>query len=697
MDHPDEKKAVHLPKSRGEKAKTGALVLLCMALAIVGAANWSAVFLYENGKPALGRSIMLVLIWLFCVGLSFLSFSLKKGRKRIGEVLFFLLSPFYIFLVVELITAKTLDTHTPLENIIGEAAFKPQLLGLNVLLIFLFVLLFTGLTNSLTLGPGLAAILGVVYSIVNFYVDEFRGNSITAGDFMTVGTAVDVAGGYTYTITYRIFLSLILLALFLIIAADLGWGWLFEKKRKWALAALLSMAIFAIGMKRVVFSSFLRDQRINISYFQTMRSCRTSGTILTLARSVSDVKAKVPEGYSAQKAREIASRYQSDSAVDSASVPSITQPNILVVINESFADMQTVGRFSVDQDYMAFMSSLKENCVRGTTYASVRGGMTANTEFEFLTNHSCAFLPSGTVPFQLYIDSPLPSMATWARAMGYCGINAMHPYTAENYRRNIAYPMLGFENFYHKDNVPLPLDIVRKYPSDASDYRNLLALFAEVRKSRRSPYFFYNMTVQNHSPYNWEESKFPVTVRTNGLQRDYPDVNQYLSLIRLSDHALKYLVDFLSKLKEPTVLLFMGDHQPKLSDAFLTEISGIYRRDRTTEEMLALYEVPFVIWANFDMKEGRIPRTSMNYMQTNLLRAFHGKRTGYQKFLADLQKEVPVINAFGYIAKDGSFYEIDDKTSSWYEMVHEYEILEYNCLFDKENRVENFFDLIESS
>ena len=42
--------------------------------------------------------------------------------------------------------------------------------------------------------------------------------------------------------------------------------------------------------------------------------------------------------------------------------------------------------------------------MKGTAYSSVFGGnFTANSEFEFLTGNTMAFLPDGTVPFQMYV------------------------------------------------------------------------------------------------------------------------------------------------------------------------------------------------------------------------------------------------------------------------------------------------------
>lgn len=54
---------------------------------------------------------------------------------------------------------------------------------------------------------------------------------------------------------------------------------------------------------------------------------------------------------------------------------------------------------------MPFFRKLKENTIKGYTYSSVFGGNTANSEFEFMTGNTLAFLPDNSVPYQLFLRS----------------------------------------------------------------------------------------------------------------------------------------------------------------------------------------------------------------------------------------------------------------------------------------------------
>ena len=98
-----------------------------------------------------------------------------------------------------------------------------------------------------------------------------------------------------------------------------------------------------------------------------------------------------------------------------------------------------------------------------------------------------------------------------------------------------------------------------------------------------------------------------------------------------------------------------------------------------------------MIWTNYDIAGENLGETSMNYLQTILMQVTGNELTGYQKFLANLREEVPVITAQGYIGADGKFYQISDKSSPYYEKVWEYSVLQYNCMFDQKNRVDSFF------
>ena len=76
-------------------------------------------------------------------------------------------------------------------------------------------------------------------------------------------------------------------------------------------------------------------------------------------------------------------------------------PNVIVIMNEAFSDLSVIQSFETNEDYLPFFRSLTENTIKGQMVASIKGGGTCNTEFEFLTSSSQAFLPASFSSDQL--------------------------------------------------------------------------------------------------------------------------------------------------------------------------------------------------------------------------------------------------------------------------------------------------------
>ena len=637
---------------------------------------------FDGGKPVFSRLAVFAMVWLAGVLVTLWKPVFSAGAGRTAAIAYALLSPLLIFLAGERMTNGGVFTGNLFTRYFGKAAACPKLLIINLILLFLVVFAFISLTGSLRVGPWLAAFLYLIYCAANLYVTVFRGNAILAADLTVLSTAADVAGSYRIEMRPDVFRGIEFFYLFFVIGLKLRHAGIVRGPQKRLLLALAGIALFVLGGHTLVFTDFLQNAGVDTRYFKAMSAYRENGVAATLARSIGTLVIQEPEGYSEEAALAILDAY-----------PEIfpgtyTRPDVLVIIDESFADMKLVGDFSTNQDEMPFFHALEKNSFSGTAFTSAYGGMTANSEFEFLTGCSMGLLDPSVVPFQLYINREIPSAATRFRELGYQGLSAMHPHSPENYRRNKTYPLLGFSRFIHAQNVPVELDRPRGYASDASDFENLIALYEEARNASGDPVFLYNMTVQNHSPYIQEDAQMPIDTFVQGAGSGYPDVDLYLTLIHASDRAFEKLIRYFEQREEPVALLFVGDHQPALDESFLAGILHTPLEERSVSQSMSLYEVPYVIWSNFDLAADpqalHAGRTSMNYMQINLLRACGLPLTAFQSFLADMQEEIPVINAHRYLGSDGQWYRIQDKASPYYEWIHQYEILQYYYLVSGE-------------
>lgn len=622
----------------------------------------------------------IVLGWIVGVVLIFVRLDFGKKGNRVINILYILFAPCYIFFNMEIAVFN--ETYS----------FRGQHLSLllfNFLLIGILELIFIVITNRVRLGTDIWAFICVMFNIVNHFVYEFRGTPAMASDIATVGTALEVADGYKIQFNFYTTVALVMLFDFIMLGRVIKCEPVF-KKVSHRLCGIAVMAIVSVtGFSQLVMTDMVSNRGLYLSLFNPMRSYQQYGSIACFTRSIKLSVPEKPNGYSLKKVEEITSKYTSDT-VD----PNKKRPNVIAVINEAFSDPQVLGDIETNEDYMPFIHDLMKNgnCVSGTTYASIVGGQTANTEYEFLTGNSMAFLPKGTVAFQLYLRHAMPSLVTELKSEGYTGNSATHLQKARNYNRDKAYPLLGFDKFYDYTNMIVPFVKMRNNATDQCTYDNITHDYEQQRKLTDAPYFGYTMTIQNHSSYdvpfdNFDDKRIVVE------NADATDLGYYLSLIKYSDEMFENLINYYKNTDEPTVILLTGDHQPRIHDESMDSITNGEWRNWNDEEMMRRYEVPFLIWANYDIDKKTVEKTSMNYLQTILMETIDGELTGFQKFQQDLQKEIPVLTSNGYWGADGKFYSVDDKNSPYYDLIQEYAMLQYNDMTDYKNRVEDFFEL----
>ena len=622
----------------------------------------------------------IVLGWIVGVVLIFVRLDFGKKGNRVINILYILFAPCYIFFNMEIAVFN--ETYS----------FRGQHLSLllfNFLLIGILELIFIVITNRVRLGTDIWAFICVMFNIVNHFVYEFRGTPAMASDIATVGTALEVADGYKIQFNFYTTVALVMLFDFIMLGRVIKCEPVF-KKVSHRLCGIAVMAIVSVtGFSQLVMTDMVSNRGLYLSLFNPMRSYQQYGSIACFTRSIKLSVPEKPNGYSLKKVEEITSKYTSDT-VD----PNKKRPNVIAVINEAFSDPQVLGDIETNEDYMPFIHDLMKNgnCVSGTTYASIVGGQTANTEYEFLTGNSMAFLPKGTVAFQLYLRHAMPSLVTELKSEGYTGNSATHLQKARNYNRDKAYPLLGFDKFYDYTNMIVPFVKMRNNATDQCTYDNITHDYEQQRKLTDAPYFGYTMTIQNHSSYdvpfdNFDDKRIVVE------NADAPDLGYYLSLIKYSDEMFENLINYYKNTNEPTVILLTGDHQPRIHDESMDSITNGEWRNWNDEEMMRRYEVPFLIWANYDSDKKSVEKTSMNYLQTILMETIDGDLTGFQKFQQDIQKEIPVLTSNGYWGADGKFYSVDDKNSPYYDLIQEYAMLQYNDMMDYKNRVEDFFEL----
>lgn len=549
-------------------------------------------------------------------------------------------------------------------------------------IIFLLYVLLRSTRRAVLISNFLIYLAGVV----NYLVFLFRGNPIIPSDVLAWRTGMSVAANYQVRFTTGFVVATLMMYGIMVIASKLEDGQVRVPLSR-RLTGMVIYLIFALEVFTLFFRTDIIKSRIKvIDFFAPKYTYSTYGTAFGFIANVEAMGVEEPEGYAAGRVGELLSEAEAGAVL--RPVNKEIKPNIITIMNEAFSDPRLVGDYPTNISCLPFIDSLEENTIKGKMYSSVFGGATSDTEYEFLTGNSMAVMPQNSVPYQQFVTDTTASLAATLKEQGYYNI-AIHPYAPSGYKRDLVYPLLGFDEFLSKGDFLDP-QMIRSYISDRESYGKIIEQF-EAKGDQ--PLFIFNVTMQNHGGYSGERLfEEQDTVRLT-KQPGHDQLEQYLSLLRESDKAFQTLVDYFSRVEEPTIILIFGDHQPVVyselhdmleSESLLTQTELEQRR----------YAVPFILWANYDIPEDKLERISANYLSSYLLKTAGLPGTAYNEYLLQLQKELPVINAHFYITKEGDGFPLSEVTD-YSTLLRQYQWVGYNNALDRKNKQWEYYRMKE--
>ncbi len=603
-----------------------------------------------------------ILSWAIIL-LAFLTIRKVRKLHKILQVILLLLWPSLTFLTVENYT-----------HLLSEMRLGPAIL--NVILYYLIFLVLTMITGYFAAGYMIGMLIPTLFGLANYFIILFRSSPILPWDLYSLKVAASVADNMEYVLSVKALNVLMIIAFMMILLLRVEFH--VPLKRIRLIGSVLSLAVLIGFCRYVSTDEAAAKHNIDQTLFTPKVLYRNNGFMLGFLVNTRYLKIEKPGGYSPDSAMAIADNYKGSEA------GSEIRPNIIVVMNEAFSDLRILGDYETNIPVMPNIDAMTDNVQKGWMYASVKGGNTANTEYEFLTGDSLYFLPVGSVAYQQYIRRPMESIPGNLRASGYRTI-AMHPYNTTGWNRNVVYDHFGFDEMYFLKNFHAP-ELIRNYVSDAETYRKIIDLYENKEADERL--FVFDVTMQNHGSYTKLFDNLQSQVQVIGGSGKYLYATEYyLTLLHISDQAFKEMTDYFSRQDEPTVILMFGDHQP--ADYLVGPVSQ--EKEDSLESQQKRYEVPYILWANYDIPESFGEEISANFLGLRLMEAAGISLTGYQQFLKDLNADYPVVTGNVVKTKGGTYYGRDSKEAD--EILKEYGILQYNHLVEKRRKIPNFFDI----
>ena len=634
-----------------------------------------------------------------------------SGKKALA---WNLLVPFLMLLVSEGATGNLFRLSAP-GVVLGTAVYY---------ILYLGVFFFAGTTKVSWLLLNLA-----VYGLAagEYFVISFRERPAMIWDVLALRTAMTVSANYRFTVTPRLvftFLGTLLLGI---------GSWkvplrLENRKIRWKARGAWAgvTAAFAVLLYGVLTPAL----KLSVPMWDPIISFERQGFLLSTVLSLETLFPQKPAGYETETARQLLERLEEEAAAgaDTGTAADIgtaaeakagekpgneaeilgrnetvVPENVICIMNESFADLRIFNglvsgnSFETDGPFLSYYDSLSENAQKGWLYVPVFGAMTANSEYEFLTGNSCAFVPQGSIPYQFYTK---PGDGSLARVFGEAGYRtvAMHPYPGYNWNRTEAYENLGFDEFLDQDYYEASgfLDeeetggsadsrMPRGYLSDAADYEALIRQVEEKEPGEKL--FLFNVTMQNHGGY--EVADFPADVHVTAVNGEdclgeYPKADQYLTLMKRSDEALKMLLDYFSTCSQPTLIVLFGDHEPSVETSFYEALYGTRWSQVPGEQKRYSFVTPYLIWSNYERDAGDLGDMSAFMLGGQVLRAAGMEAGGFGYAVERLRGEYPMVHSMGLLTRDGQFLDVlETGTLDLSQTVKEYHTLQYYRMFEE--------------
>ena len=609
--------------------------------------------------------------------------------------------------------------------------FSVRTFCLYYLLVLVFYLFFYIVTNRIHMVGLIVNIALLVWSFLNYFIEFFRGTPFVPLDILSFSTGLGVADGYTPELSWKLILGCQLFVL----------TWLVNRRVKDVKPKLPKFKVFSKILPAgfiviFVLTFFCTDAFPNMGYkpdfWNQSRGYGNTGSFFNFCLNTRYLHVSKPEGYNAEETDDILYQVLENAGVDPDSDTSLniltgennytastdgTTPNIIFIMNESWSDLRNLGDLETNEEMMPFIDSLTENTIKGNLYVPVFGAGTSNSEFEALTGNTVSALPAGSNAYEAYISDVQSSIVSTLKSQGYTA-NAFHPYYKDGWNRPSVYNLMGFETYtaiedfidgtildeyissnnaeayinqveekYDNENI-----LLRRFVSDSHDYQMVEEMYEDTRAESDQPFFTFNVTMQNHGGYAVSYSNFYQEIYATNLEGDYPKADRYMSLIRETDAAFEELITYYQNVEEPTIICMFGDHLPSVETAFYEELLGTSLDDLTTEQEQQRYTTPFIIWANYDIEEATVEKMSANYLSTLLLQVAGLELTDYNKFLAAMYQELPVINMVGYIDSEDNYYSLGEE-SELSSLINIYNRIQYNNLFDQEHKQNYLFYL----
>ncbi|MCI9228187.1 MAG: LTA synthase family protein [Dorea sp.] len=307
-------------------------------------------------------------------------------------------------------------------------------------------------------------------------------------------------------------------------------------------------------------------------------------------------------------------------------------PNIIFIQLESYFDVNEAEFFTTSEDACPNLHAMYDQYSSGYFKVPSVGAGTANTEFEVLTGMNLRYFGPGEYPYKTVLKNQVSESAATALAkLGY-GTHALHNNGGNFYSRAKVFNNIGFDSYTSKEFM----NILQMTENGWAKDDILIQHIMDSMDSTEQQDFVFGISVQGHGDYPEEKKIENPKILVEGIE-DEAIRNKweyYVNQVYEMDQFAGNLVKAVEERKEPSVIVFYGDHLPTM---------GLKAEDLKSRY---LYNTNYVIWDNIGLKKEDRNIPSYQIMSDVLDRLdihsgtvfnYHQERRKTKNYLADLE------------------------------------------------------------
>jgi len=555
----------------------------------------------------------------------------------------------------------------------------PQIFIANFILVLVFTLFLYCICGCIYISSSMSYFILLIVSLASYYKEKFLGDPIFPWDLMLKREGFNIFPLLQEGTGFVILLVVIMVSLVIFLLRFFLPRFRSDYVPRILIGLLAFLILLTVSyIKPKPMRDFLSNAGMGEISWKQDDNYKKNGIMLSFLRNIKNAVISKPSGYTKQNVLAVMNE---DIMDESDSNHSTKSPNIIFVMSEAFWDPTLLKSVSFSSDPIPTFRNLQKNYTSGWLLSPQYGGLTANVEFEVLTGNSTSFLPQGAVPYQQFIKEPILSIASILKGQGYYTA-AVHSYLGWFWNRNSVYQKMGFDTFISSEAMKKAKH-KGYYISDSEVSRQII----DQLENKKQPIFLYAITMQNHGPY--DQKRYNTNeIKVNGDISDKSKsiLETYVQGLKDADNSLKILVDYVNTFKEPTIIVFFGDHLPLLGDDYsVYKDTGYLSSEKSQEWALEDYKkmrsVPVVIWSNFKQNKKEINNMSDSFLGLYVLKMAGAELPPYFRYVDYVYSILPGFLKELKIDSQGNLHPGDDK--DYKKLMDKYWLIEYDKLFGK--------------